>query len=246
MVFVALIRLPGKNTVLHQSEYMIYLVCTRSVVIGRGKMKKILLMSMSALFASNAFATLITFDELTEGAVVSNQYTDQGVTFTAGHAPVAGINAPTGSFATNSAMDVTSVTGSNVGGLGSPNLVSGNLLHSFSGWLNEDGDSSFTLTFDSAITSISVDFAGVATPGSIALHAISGGSIVSSIFGTTGGQSTLSMVGINVTEIVVLNGDFSDWVGVDNINYTNAVPEPASMVILGGAALAAISRRRKK
>jgi hypothetical protein len=247
MVFVALIQLPGKNTVLHLSENMIYLVCTRSVVIGRGKMKKILLVSMSALFASNAFATLITFDELSEGEILSNQYAGLGVNFSAGHVPIAGLSSPTGTFATNTSMEVTSATGTDVGALGEPNLVSGNVLHSFSGFLSEDGDPSFTITFNNAIDSVSLDFAGVAVPSSSRLIAVSGGSIVASVEATTSNiQETLSLTGIYVNEIIVTPGEFFDWACVDNLRFTEAVPEPASMVILGGAALAAISRRRKK
>ncbi len=212
-------------------------------------MKKILLISMSALLASNAFATLINFDDLAVDTILSNQYAGQGVTFAAGHNQlIPGLTTgSTGAFATNTTMDIVSATGSNVGGLGTPTLVSGNLLRGFSGWLSEDGDASFTMTFTNAISAVSLDFAGVATANVSGLYAISGGSVVASaVVGAGTGQATLNLAGLNVTEVVVLPGDFNDWVGVDNLNFTEAVPEPATMVVLAGAALAAASRRRKK
>jgi len=37
----------------------------------------------------------------------------------------------------------------------------------------------------------------------------------------------------------------SDYIGIDTVSYTDAVPEPATMVVLGGLAVAALRRRRK-
>lgn len=41
------------------------------------------------------------------------------------------------------------------------------------------------------------------------------------------------------------SGANSDFIGIDTVEYTDAVPEPATMVVLGGIALAAARRKRK-
>jgi len=42
------------------------------------------------------------------------------------------------------------------------------------------------------------------------------------------------------------SGANSDFIGLDTVSYTDAVPEPATMVVLGAAALAAAARKRRK
>lgn len=198
--------------------------------------------------AASANATLITFDELAANTIVSNQYA--GVTFAAGTGGLTVPN-PTGStqgFATNTGMGVTPLAGGDVGGgAGSP--LSGMVLHRFNAdWLVENGDPVFVITFASAITDFSLDFGGVSTPASCGIYAYSGGTQVASANGTAGANFTLSLTGLTgVTQIAVTPGDFNDWVGVDNVNYTLAAttPEPASFAILGLGAVALLRRRKK-
>ncbi len=197
--------------------------------------------------AASANATLIDFNSLAEGTIVSNQFA--GVTFAAGTGGLTVPNAvsTTQGFATNTGLGVTLT---DLGGLGTPNLMSGMVLHRFNAdWLAEDGDPVFVMTFTGNVTDISIDFNGMSTPASTGIFAYAGGSMVASIFATstTGGQ-TLSLTGLTgVTQIAVTPGDFGDWVGVDNINYTvSTVPEPASFAVLGLGALALIRRRRNR
>lgn len=226
-------------------------------------------MKRSPLVCSLAFAALfiapvaqaatftLTFDAgdpiggLATGSTLSNQYSAFGVTF----APNAfsGPGGPTGTWGTNTNMTIVSSTGSDVGGLGTPSLVSGNLLRSFNGWLSENGDPSLRATFSTPISTLSADFAGVATPSSTRLFAYNGATLLTTTTATTvTGQQTLTVSSATpITSVVFTPGDFFDWVGVDNIRYTTvnaAVPEPGSIALLVGMASMSgmMLRRRRK
>lgn len=211
-------------------------------------MKKAFIAVALATVASSSFATLINFEDLTTGTVLSNQYA--GVTFSGGIGSISGLpSGPTGDWGTNIDLTVVSSTGSDVGGLGTPaGTVSGNIIRSFNGWLGEDGDASVVLTFDNNVTDISVAFAGISTSSSTRIFAVNAdNSLGASAVATSTGQTTLSLAGLSgVNRILVTPGDFFDWVGFDNINYTteNPVPEPASMAALSLGALALMRRRR--
>ena len=202
------------------------------------------------LAAGQASAGTITFDELVGGIPVvsvgdtlSTQYA--GVTFSAN--AFTGAGGPTGDWATNTDMTIVSSTGSDVGGLGTPSLVSGKLLRSFGGWLDEDGDPSFLITFASAISSISVDFAGVSTPADVHLIAYNGATQIGDVTSAvTTGQFTLSFAAASITKVAIVPGSYDDWVGVDNINYTTAaVPEVSTYAMMAlGMGLLAFKRRK--
>lgn len=204
-----------------------------------------------------AVPTVITFDAgdpiggLAAGAALGNQYAAYGVTF----APnaLSGGGGPFGSWATNTSMTIASVSG-DVGGLGAPSLVSGNLLHSYGGWLNENGDPSFSALFSGSINSFSADFAGVGTPADVHLYAYLGTTLVQAVSGTSAGQFTLALAGSGLFDRVVITpGSWGDWAGVDNITFNLAatppvgVPEPATMAMMAiGFAGAAFARRRQR
>ncbi|MBP8146079.1 MAG: PEP-CTERM sorting domain-containing protein [Inhella sp.] len=157
-----------------------------------------------------------------------------------------GTNSITGNpFATNSDMTITAT---DLGGLGSPALVSGNLLHSFGGWLAEDGDPSIVMTFAFDVSSVSADFAGMAIVGSTGLMAYdAAGGFLGQVTNASTGQANLSLSFSNIRSVVILPGEFNDWVGVDNISFTAAVPEPQTyaLMALGLAGLAGVARRRR-
>jgi hypothetical protein len=196
------------------------------------------------LAAGQASATTLTFEDLAVGTVLSTQYSALGATFSAN--AYTGTGGPTGAWASNTDMTIVSSTGSDVGGLGTPTLVSGNLLRSFAGWLNEDGDPSFKISFSSAATGFSASFAGVSTAADVRVFAYNGATLVGTVAGSSTGQFTLSYAG-PVTSVVITPGSFNDWVGVDNITYNlAAVPEVSTYAMMGlGVAVLALQRRRR-
>jgi len=216
-----------------------------------------LFLATSALAGApaNAVPTVITFDAgdpiggLGVGAVLGSQYAGYGVTF----APNAftGSGGPTGNWATNTTMSVVSSSGTDVGGLGNPSLVSGNMLRAFNGWLNEDGDPSFSAFFSGGINSFSADFAGVSTPADVRVLAYQGGTLLGTVVGSTVGQFNLAFASsVLFDRIVIVPGSFSDWVGIDNITFDRSapadVPEPATMAIMAlGLTGMAFARRRR-
>jgi hypothetical protein len=121
-----------------------------------------LFLSIAAMHPAGAATITITFDTddplggLSAGSVLGSQYSAFGVVFSPN--AFSGAGGPSGSWATNTDMSIVSRTGFDVGGFGSPSLVSGNLLRSFTGWLNEDGDPSFHATFSTPILSFSAHF----------------------------------------------------------------------------------------
>lgn len=141
-------------------------------------------------------------------------------------------------------------TAADVGGLGVPSLVSGNLLRSFTGWSNENGDPSFAINFADAVSSVSLDFAGIFTTPSTRLFAYDGATLLGSVVAPPGAQqTTLTFTAANITRLVVTPGDFFDWVGVDNLRFELAqaatVPEPGTWG-LASLALAAMALSRPR
>jgi hypothetical protein len=192
---------------------------------------------------------LIDFENLSVGDTLSTQYAAWGVTFST--PAYSGADSPSGGWATNTDLTVVAVGGGDTGGLGTPALVSGKILRSFNGWLNEDGDANILLTFSTPITAISVDFAGIAAPSSTGIDIFStAGNYITTVSATAGGQQTLSYSGTDIGYVVLTPGDYYDWVGIDNISYTvaAAVPEPETygMLALGLGFLAIAVRRRQR
>jgi PEP-CTERM motif len=198
--------------------------------------------------ASPAWAVTITFEDLVAGSTLSNQYAAQGVTFSGNAFSGPGSSTSGEPWATNSDMTIVSSTGGDVGGLGTPGLVSGNILRSFNGWLGEDGDPSFLMTFSTPVASVSMDFAGVFDGPDVTLWAYDGATLLGTTSGgaSASGQFTLGFAAASITSVAVRPGTFNDWVGVDNIVFA-PVPETSTyaMMALGLALLGVAARRRR-
>ncbi len=195
------------------------------------------------LLCGTAGATTINFDDLAEGTLLSTQYSALGVTFAANAFSGPGNSSSGSDWASNTDMTITAT---DIGGLGAPSLVSGKLLHSFGGWLAEDGDASFWINFSAPVNTISLDFAGISTAADVRLFVYNGATLLSTVAATGTGQKTLSFAAASITKVAVAPGSFNDWVGVDNLNFTpSAVPEPASyaLLALGLGAFSLLKRR---
>lgn len=191
----------------------------------------------------------ITFDEgrVAEGDWLDNQYADWGVQFMA--PAFEGTESPNGAWASNPDMTIVTIGNGNHGGLGNPSLVSGNILHSYDGWLGEDGDPSFLMKFTTPISHISVDFAGVAAPDSTVIAAYDvNANFLGYAQASSTGQLTLSYDSTTpIGYVAVTPGEYNDWVGVDNISFTAAVPEPETYALMAmGLGALALLRRRKQ
>ena len=199
--------------------------------------------------AALAAPITITFDAgdpiggLPVGSILSNQYAAVGVIFTP--------NAFTGgTWATNTDMTIVSSTGPNVGDLGLPSLVSGNVLRSSSGWFFENGDASFVATFSGGITSLSATFAGILDDvnTSTRLFAYNGTTLLTVATALPGAaQQVLTVSSATpITSVIFTPGEFDDYVAVDNITFTPLdVPEPAGLTLLALGVAAAVRWRRR-
>lgn len=207
------------------------------------------------LAAGQASAATITFEDLAEGDTLSNQYAGIGAIF--GANAFTGAGGPNGNWATNSDMTITSSVTGDVGGLGTPTgAVSGNVLHAFgnivaNGWLSEDGDPSFLITFTTPVSFISAAFAGVFTPADVHLVAYNGATLLANIVSLlpagTNSQYVLSYSAPMITSVAITPGSFNDWVAVDNITFTPAaaVPEVSTYAMMAmGMGLLAFKRRK--
>ncbi len=205
-------------------------------------MKSTLVLLALGAFAAPSFATLYTMDFDTDAlgnpiateSTCDEQYAAWGFHF----AP----NAYSGAgWATNSDMTITSTS---FGGGYDPSM--GNILHSFDGWLSEDDDPSMLVSCDQLVSSISVDFIGDFDNFSfVALYDSSLNLVGQGFASGSGAVKTVTATAPlgNAKYIALAPGWFLDWVGVDNLK-VEAVPEPASVAVIGLGALALLRRKR--
>jgi hypothetical protein len=196
-----------------------------------------------ALQTAVAAAVTINFDSLAPGTVLSNQYVAQGATFSPNvfSGPDTGTSI-TANWATNTDMTIVDSNGSDIGSLGGPALVSGNILRSFSGWGAENGNASFLITFSPPVSNFSATFAGVFTGSDVTIWAYNGATLLGTVSGAAAGQFVLSYSNATpITSVAVRPGTYVDWVAVDNITFTQVagvsptLQNAASRIVQGAA-----------
>ena len=192
-------------------------------------------------------STTIGFEDLAVGSTLGSQYASLGVIFS-----------PDDFEDASTDLTVVSSTGADVGALGLPNLVSGNIVHSFGGWLNEISYANVLATLTDPVGSVSVDFAGNGSTASgagtsyfpselVALDADL--NVIQDVIATPNATATyqttltVSSTTNNIAYVGIFVGDFDDWVGFDNFSMTVLSPEPASLSTLALSGL--IFRRRR-
>lgn len=213
--------------------------------------RSLLLLGLASMVpASMAGTYVIDFDKdskgaaIAEGATLNSQYDSWGISWES--SPLD----PADGWA--STTDLT-ITKDDVGWLTGQ---TGNLVHSFGGWLGEDGDADFAMLYDGSLgklISVSADFLGDSDGLSLfAAYHWNGASY--DLLGTSPqtvgeiGNETLSFSDASgIDAIIFAPGDFDDWVGVDNITLTvQAVPEPTTMAVLGLGLVGIASKRRRQ
>jgi hypothetical protein len=199
-------------------------------------LKTLLAVAGCCLATGAVQAGAVTFNDLPEGATLSNQYAAQGMTFTP--------NAFTGgTWATNTGM---TVTGTDIPAFGGPSPVDGKLLHAYvADWLNEDGNPSFTVNFANGVGSVSINFIDVEEDRTTFFNAFDGATLLGTVFASplAGGVSIASFAAGHITSVQVAMGSFTDWVGVDSIT---AVPEPSSVALLATSLAMLLAFRRRQ
>lgn len=117
-------------------------------------------------------------------------------------------------------------------------------LHSSGTWLGEVGHPQYLVTFDSAVTQVSMAVTGDSS-GESFISTLDGSS---SMFAVTDNVATdinvITLTGINTNQVMVGAGSWNDWAGIVSIRAT-PVPEPATMIALAGLGALALRRKRK-
>lgn len=205
-------------------------------------------------WAASANATVITFDNgaVVAGSTLGNQYASQGVTFAAGGGQYQGVVNPNSdyNFATNTDLTISQFNTK----LGEAAPLSGLVLRSEPGYLQENGNPVFTMTFSAPLATFSLDFGDVSSdyqfaPAIFALQPNNNAVLIALEPGTQNGTSTAVGIPTGVTKIIVVPGAYENFVAVDNLNFTFApVPEPTSVAasLVGLGLLGAVWKRRQR
>jgi hypothetical protein len=216
-------------------------------------------LALAGTGSAHAAFKVIDFDAdaagapIAPGALIGEQYAAWGVhfaptAFPAGAASGSGTSqTPLPVWASNTGMHTAAVNGSDVG---AGAAGAGNLLHSFTDYLGEDGDPSFVITFDRPVSSLSILYSGIGEGGWTGFKAFRGTTelvdlrVQSPTIAGPVQSLSISAVG-DITRVLVMPGSYDDWVGVDNIEIDVALPAPGAGLALLAVPLVGGRRRRR-
>lgn len=209
-------------------------------------------LACSALAGANTVT--LSFDDLPSGATLSTQYEGQGVVFQPNAFTGSGSSSSGAAWATNTDLAVVAIASiSDEAGMAPSLFASGKVLRDPEAWLDhENGDPSFAAIFSSPVLRFSVSFAAVDTAGGAVadtrIFAYNGDLLLGIVTGDTQSpqpEFTLSFAAPAITRVVIAPGSYNDWVAVDNLSFTSAVPEPSPMALLmAGIGAICLLRRR--
>jgi hypothetical protein len=195
---------------------------------------------VSSVASAQTFFIDFSESNVTEGSILGNQYlSSHGVSFQAGGLTGPG-QTPGQNFATNTDMTITDF---DLGALGA--APSGRMLHALGapspapgsiyfqqgrGWQNENGDPVFRINFTQPVSSFFADFRGVGIDNNQAVHSrllafqANGTQVASAAASAQFSVSTQRLSVFStanpITSIIVNPGDYNDWVGIDNLEWT--------------------------
>jgi hypothetical protein len=172
---------------------------------------------------------------IASGTIISEQYAAWGIHFVPN--VLGGANFTGDNYATNTVLDVTD---SDFDPAMDPQpQPDGNLLHGYTNYLNEDGDTNFWIKFDKPVTDVSLDVYG-GYLGDFALYGMDQNLNLldfaqpDQLFN----QDTMSLgndPAHPISYLIVTGsndfGYYDEWTGIDNIQFT-VVPEPGSLTLL--------------
>ena len=212
------------------------------------------LLSLSAMAeAATAGQQVLDFENLANGTVLSTQYEALGVRLRANAFTGAGNSSSGQPWATNTDLTVLDIALQNEeSALSAGPFATGKVLRAYEAWLDEDGDPSFELLFASPVTAVQASFVAVDIAGGKAvdtrLFAYNGQTLLGVVRGDAGASDTafnLAFSAPAITRAVIAPGTWDDWVAVDNITITSAVPEPNTLLLLAAGIVAIAAKTRR-
>ncbi len=219
-----------------------------------------LCLTFCVTLASAQVTHTITFDTdaqglpIASGDTIAEQYAAWGVHFMPN--VVSGTNVGGDTFADNTDMTATATDFDPyfVANADPSELPDGNLLHSFTGYLNEDGDSNFWVAFDRPVINVSLDVYGAPF---FPIYGLDSDFNLVSLgqfnYSPTFLSARVSMSSNDPISYLIVTGsndsfNYDAWTGYDNIQFTS-VPEPNTLCLLAGSGLTSsllIRRRRRE
>jgi hypothetical protein len=214
------------------------------------------------------FDTDANGNAIAEGATIAEQYAPWGVHFVPN--VLGGLNWSGAYFATNTDMTATAsdFDPNFIASAAPADLPSGNLLGSYTGYLNSNGEPNYWVAFDKPVTNVSLDVYSAYSIqyGAFSLDGLDSNYNLVSYLDyaneVVSSTQTSAQVGLNnndpISYLVVTgsideqfapfasSGLYDLWLGVDNLTFTT-VPEPGVYALLGSLGLtgATFLRRRR-